>query len=297
MEFNPNENSDDNDVFTPPQAEEDITLEETDDGPQPAGFNERFLAYVIDSAPFLFAHSLTVSFLRNSGNPPSSVIPILLGWFALYLVYQAVLSSGGRVTLGKYIMRLRVVAADGSPLSFPKAFIRAVGYMISGAILELGFIMALGTKEHRALHDYMAGSKVISLKERGDLGQGIVLALSWALMISLGWAWIHNNVLNIGPQEKKQIMAAHRTLSKVGILEEIYFQRNGFYTNDLKELSNLLGSGKNVKAMKDEMMRTLDYKNLMISSTGRDYVIKAKAKNWRKTEVIVSSNDRKKQKK
>ena len=49
--------------------------------------------------------------------------------------------------------------------------------------------------------------------------------------------------------------------------------------------------------MKDEMMRTLDYKNLMISSTGRDYVIKAKAKNWIKTEVIVSSNDRKKQKK
>ncbi|MCR4821051.1 MAG: RDD family protein [Elusimicrobiales bacterium] len=294
MDFSNGANNEDNDDFIPTQASEDLSLEVEDEGPQPAGFNERFLAYVIDAAPFLFAHSLTVSFLKNSGNPPSSVIPILLGWFSLYLIYQIILSSGGRVTLGKLIMGLRIVDYNGGPLPIAKAFIRAIGYMISGAIVELGFIMALFTKEHKALHDYLAGSKVISIKERGDLGQGIVLALSWALMITLGWAWVHNNVLNIGPQEKKQIMTAHRTVSKLGLLEDIYYQRNGFYTNDLGELAKLLGSGKNIKAMKTELMKNLDYKKLVIDSNGREYTIKANAKNWRKTEVSVSSKDKKK---
>lgn len=293
MEFNNFNNE--NEVFAPPQADQDFSFE-ANDGPQPAGFNERFLAYVIDAVPFLFAHSLTVSFLRNMGNPPESVTMILLGWMAFYLVYQAVLSSGGRVTLGKYIMRLRVVDLEGNPLSFPKACVRAIGYLLSGAPLELGFIAAAFTKDHRALHDYMCGSKVISLKERGDLGQGIVLALSWALMITLGYSMVYNNVLKLSPLEKRQIRAAHKTVEKIGLLEEYYHQRNGFYTNDLGELAKLLGNSKNINAMKEELMKNLDYKNIEINSTGRDYVIKAKAKNWRKTEVISSSQDKKRKK-
>lgn len=287
MTFN---SSDDND-FIPPQAQDIPEFSPAEEGSQPAGFNERFLAYVIDAVPFLFAHSLTVSFLKNSGNPPASVVPILLGWLAFYVIYQIVLSSGGRATLGKYIMHIRVVSITGEPLPIGKAFLRVIGYFISGAPVELGFLLALATKEHRALHDYIGGSKVVSIKERGDLWQGVVLALSWALMLTLGWAWLRNNVLQIGPQERKQIVAAHRTVAKIGLLEEIYFQRNGFYTNDLAELAKLTG---NVRAVKAELMKNLDYKNLLINSTGREYTIKAKAKNWRNTEVSVSSKDNKK---
>ena len=267
MDFYNGENNNDADAFNIPQSDQEVGIEENSSNePQPAGFNERFLAYVIDAAPFLFAHSLTVSYLRNAGNPPASVVPILLGWMCLYLVYQAVLSSGGRATLGKYILGLRVVNSDGGPLPFTKACIRAFGYLISGAPMELGFLVAAITKEHRALHDYMCGSKVISIKERGDLGQGIVLALSWALMITLGYSMVYNNVLKLSPREKVQIRAAHKTLEKIGLLEDYYHQKNGFYTNDLGELAKLLGNSKNIQSMKEELMKNLDYKNIEIYS-------------------------------
>lgn len=253
---------------------------------QPAGFNERFIAYVIDAVPFLLCHLFTVAFLKHSGNPPQSVFPIMLVWIFLYLLYHTIFASGGRATLGKYLMNIRVVSKDGQPLPFIKSGFRAFCYFLSGAPVQLGFLLALITPEHRALHDIFSGSKVISIKERGDLADGLIIALSWALMAFLGGAWVHNNVLKIGPQEKKQIMAAHRTISKIGVLEEIYYKQNGSYTNDLQVLANMTG---NVDAVKSELIKNLDYQHLEIISGGKDYTIRAKAKNWRRTVVEIKS--------
>lgn len=289
MQLNSSENE--NFDFSPVQEEQEYGFE-PNEGPQLAGFNDRFLAYVIDAAPFLFAHSLTISFLKNAGNPPASITPILLGWLFLYFIYLTVMSSGGRVTLGKYIMGLRIVGKDGNPLPLSKSLIRAIGYFISGAPLSLGFIIAAFTPEKKALHDYMCGSTVISIKERGDLAQGLIMAVSWALMITLGYSALYNNVLKLSPREKIQIRAAHVTVEKISILEEYYKQRNGGYTNDLQELAKLLGSSKNISNMKKELGKNLEGPIVIEMPTASSYVIRAKAKNWRHTEVVSSSEDR-----
>lgn len=286
-------------VFKPSEVPDESPIERpelqdkfgvvTKEGPFLAGFNERFLAYLIDCLPFLFATWLTFKIAVNSG----ALLPNFAGelkvkllWVAVYIVYQAVFSSGGRATLGKRIMGLRVVDKDGGPLSLGRGFVRGFSYFLSSGTLNFGFLMALFTSESRALHDYTTGSRVIALKERGDLAGGLIVALSWGLMAFFIGSWVNKTVLRVSPPEKKQIYAAYRTISKLGILEKLYMQSTGHYTNNLKSLANLTG---NVEAVKAELLRNLEPNSLLIMSDGRKYTIRAKARNWRKTQVQVRS--------
>lgn len=268
-------------------------IEETADaapeGPQPAGFNERFVAYVIDALPFVL---LTYATLKVA--VAAKLFPYTSGnewlwkflWMGLYIVYEALFSSGGRATVGKYLLSIRVRATDGGDLPLSKAFVRAFAYFLSSATFNLGYLVALVTKDKRALHDFLAGSRVVSIRERSDWGNGLVLALSWGMMVILAGTWLNNTVLKLSPSEKAQIIAAHRTISKLAKLEEIYMQREGRYTNDLRKLADLTG---NVNAVRAELFKNLQPDSLTISSNGRKFLITAKARNWRKTEVQVVS--------
>ncbi|OGS13422.1 MAG: hypothetical protein A2234_10025 [Elusimicrobia bacterium RIFOXYA2_FULL_58_8] len=262
---------------------------EFDQGPFAAGFSERFLAYVIDAAPFLVLHYLSFTALTSAGSvasTPSNEFKMKLVWIGVYVLYEALLSSGGRATLGKYLLSIRVEAKDGGPLSLPRAFARALAYFVSSAALNLGYVAALFTPEKRALHDYLAGSRVVSLRERGDLASGLVLACSWGLMAILAGSWINHNVLKLTPAEKVQIVAAHKTISKLGMLEEFYRRNTGHYTNDLKSLADLTG---NVEAVKAELLKNLEPQTLVLISNGKNFKITAKARNWRKTQVEIKS--------
>jgi uncharacterized RDD family membrane protein YckC/uncharacterized protein YjhX (UPF0386 family) len=260
-----------------------------EEGPVPAGFNERFVAYVIDSLPFVLLTYATLKMAVKAG-----LFPYTSGnewgwkflWMGLYIIYEAVFSSGGRATVGKWLMNIRVRAADGGDLSFGKAFVRALAYFLSSATFNLGYLIALFTNNKRALHDFVAGSRVVSIKGRSDWGDGLVLALSWGLMVILAGTWLNNTVLKITPSEKKQIVAAHRTISKLATLELIYMRREGRYTNDLRKLADLTG---NVNAVRAELFKNLEPETLVIASNGRRFRITAKARNWRRTEVQVSS--------
>ncbi len=263
-----------------------------DEGPRPAGFNERFLAYVLDALPFVAGAQFSLNALVKAGvmpYTPANEWKWKALWIFAYIVYETVLSSGGRATLGKFAMGIRVRAADGGDLPAGKAFVRAVGYFISSATLNIGYFLALFTPNKRALHDYIAGSRVVSVRERGEVADGLVLAFSWGLMAILAVSWLNQTVLRITPGEKAQIVAAHRTISKLARLQEIYAQREGHYTNDLKALADLTG---NVNAVRAELFKTLQPDSLMIASNGRRFKITAKARNWRKTEVeVVSKRD------
>ncbi len=258
-------------------------------GPVPAGFNERFLAYVIDASPFVLGAYVTFSIMVKNGSVQYSLAAenkCKLAWIAGYLLYETILSSCGRVTLGKYFMGIRVKAADGSDLSVAKAFIRSVSYFVSAAPLNLGYIIALFTPDKRAMHDYLGGSRVVNIKERSDWADGLVLAVSWALMAMLTVSWVNQNFLRMSPTEKKVVVTAQTTVSKVAKLEEIHKMMYGGYTEDMKRLAALTG---NPAAVRNEIIRTIEPNTLVIATDRRAYVISAKARNWRKTEVQVQS--------
>lgn len=264
-----------------------------DSGPRPAGFNERFIAYVIDALPFVLAAYWTMGMMISSGNLSNTTGGQLrwkLVWIALYLVYETWLSSGGRATVGKLIMGIRVKDKDGSDLSVPKAFFRSLGYFVSATPLNLGYVVALFTPNKRALHDYIGGSRVISVKERGDFAQGAVFAVSWALMLFFGVTWLNQTFLAMTPSEKRLVAQARRGVNAVAKLEEMHMDSYGVYTDDIRRLAAMSGD---VNRFRRELMDCIDPSSLVIATDGSEYVVKAKARNWRKTEVAASSQDKK----
>ncbi len=140
-----------------------------------AGFGPRLIAYFIDGVillalsllPLLVAvFSLYPSF--RDGTNPSSISMLIASACGLImslagLGYQLYFVGVKGATPGKRIMKLKVVLQDGQyPIGYGKAFLRLIGYAISGMICYIGFLMILFDKEqHRGLHDRIAGTVVI----------------------------------------------------------------------------------------------------------------------------------------
>jgi|GEM_PF-412450 len=266
------------------------TAEEEEKGILLAGICERFLAWLVDFLPFFLLAVFLFNFMQAAG---FGISKLAADAFAalLFVLYTAVFSCGGRATLGKYLFRIRVVRNSDEkpqPLGFKKALVRGIGYLFSIPFFSLGFLIALFTPRHRALHDYMAGSMVVSLKERSSWGDGIILAVTWAMIAFMIGNFVNKRIFQLSDKEKQQIVKAHDSIKKIAILEEAYCQKNYTYTNNADNLFKLAG---NIHAIKTELTLVLDTTSLQIVSNGRSYTIRAKAKNWRHTQVEVKSKN------
>lgn len=258
---------------------------------QLADFNERFLAYLIDTFPFVFLNYYTLAFaVKNNyviySDSLSNKWKIF--WLLIFIIYEVIFTSGGRVTVGKKILGIRVIHKNGGYLTPFGAFIRVIGYFISSLTINIGYIMALFNKNRRALHDFLASSVVVKTREKSPFVEGLILVVSWACLTFLVANWLNRTVLAITPSEQKQINEAKRTLLKLSKLQEIHYRKYGFYTNDIRRLAELTG---NVKAVRYEISKTLREGSLEIASDGKSFIISAKAKNWRKTRVEVSGGE------
>lgn len=65
-------------------------------------------------------------------------------------------------TPGKFAMSIRVIKADGTPLSDTDAVIRAIGYNVSSVIFGLGYIWAIFDKNNQTWHDKLARTYVVT---------------------------------------------------------------------------------------------------------------------------------------
>jgi uncharacterized RDD family membrane protein YckC len=76
--------------------------------------------------------------------------------------YLVAFTLGGQ-TLGKMASGVRVIPARSEPpIDLSRSVIRAAVWMVLAAPLGLGFLTALIGREHRGLHDRMAGTRVVS---------------------------------------------------------------------------------------------------------------------------------------
>jgi hypothetical protein len=103
-----------------------------------------------------------------------------------YFTYM--LAAHGGQTLGKRIAGIAVVRPDGSPLTYGRAFLRWVGYLVSMITMFIGFFMAAFTDRKRALHDYIADTRVVQVRAVSRARQFFVLqaALLFPAIVVLG---------------------------------------------------------------------------------------------------------------
>ena len=92
-------------------------------------------------------------------------IGILLG-LVIYLagswLYHTLMeSSHHQATLGKMALGIKVTDLDGNRISFTRANGRFFGKWLSGAVMNVGYLMAAFTEKKQALHDILASCLVI----------------------------------------------------------------------------------------------------------------------------------------
>jgi uncharacterized RDD family membrane protein YckC len=143
------------------------------------GLLRRSCAFAIDLG-VLVCFSLLLSYLTyvaysvgmaaHQGYAASSLAPfwrlslggslLLSGWY--FVLFHGIAGK----TVGKWLLGLRVVGRDQSPITYRQAFRRLIGYFFS-AFLGLGFVWILISAERRGWHDYFAGTWVIRERVRG----------------------------------------------------------------------------------------------------------------------------------
>lgn len=97
----------------------------------------------------------------------------LVSWgtfLPLRLAYVVGFHGALGATPGKMLFGMRVVRADGKPLSFPRAMGRFLAEFISMASIGVGYLITPFHPERRALHDLVAGTRVI----RRSIGPAVV---------------------------------------------------------------------------------------------------------------------------
>ncbi|PWB49105.1 MAG: hypothetical protein C3F18_10710 [Nitrosomonadales bacterium] len=86
----------------------------------------------------------------------------LLGVMAAYFIWFWL--RGGQ-TLAMKTWHLRLVSADGSPLTLRQAILR-FALALPGMLLGIGILWALFDRERQFLHDRLAGTKIILTANR-----------------------------------------------------------------------------------------------------------------------------------
>jgi uncharacterized RDD family membrane protein YckC len=139
--------------------------------PRPAGFWVRVVALALDFLLF-FLVQFSLGYIagrlwgREIEDSWTFQLLVVAFTFLFTAAYTTVLHAFGGQTVGKMVVGVRVVAADGRPLSLGAALLRYFAYFVSVATLALGYLMAGLRRDKRALHDLLAGSRVERMPRR-----------------------------------------------------------------------------------------------------------------------------------
>ncbi len=135
-----------------------------------AGFWIRFVAHFVDQiivgiGSGVIGFVVGLLFAVGARNNPALMvvaqgISMLLG-IGMAAVYYTWFVGKYGATPGKMILKLKVVRADGMPLSYGRSCGRYFSYIISSITCLIGYIMAGFDDEKRALHDRICDTRVI----------------------------------------------------------------------------------------------------------------------------------------
>jgi uncharacterized RDD family membrane protein YckC len=151
-----------------------------------AGFWRRLAAFLADMSLFI---AMAIPLVFVAVMTETDMLPVFVGVpmlillaiaiFGFSLIYFPLLEARFGRTLGKHVMRIRVVDESGRPIRLGQAIIRRLSYYFDLLVLDAIFVPFTERKQ-RGL-DILA--KTIVVKEPGEE------APAWAWIVSFG-AWI-----------------------------------------------------------------------------------------------------------
>ena len=133
-----------------------------------AGFWIRFLAYIIDyiiiligAVIILFVIWTIFPEINSFSNEELEGLGTFIG-FLVFAFYFWIGTSVHQTTIGKRVLKLKVISSDENKVSWGKGFMREIlGKFLSSLLLGIGYLMIAFTKEKQGLHDIIAGTYVV----------------------------------------------------------------------------------------------------------------------------------------
>jgi uncharacterized RDD family membrane protein YckC len=152
---------------------------------QVIGFGPRLIAMIIDGILVFFFGMLLAAAVGTvlivlewyvpSESLPVNVMTILSGLAVSVLYFCGSWVNSGR-TLGKMVVGNQVVRADGTPLTWGKALLRYLGYIVSAIALSIGFLWVAFDKKRQGWHDKLAGTVVVDIDTKFSPDDRVKLA-------------------------------------------------------------------------------------------------------------------------
>jgi len=87
-------------------------------------------------------------------------IPFAAVFMLVSMAYYVYFTGSSGQTIGKMIMKIRVVSEEGGRVTFLKAWLRWCGYIISAAFILLGFVWIVFDPNNQGWHDKLARTRV-----------------------------------------------------------------------------------------------------------------------------------------
>lgn len=144
------------------------------------GFWIRFLAKILDSilidivmGPIYLIWVLPALMATGgvAGTPAAApamlhylgkLLTFELAYMGVFLAYNTLMLGRFGTTVGKMAIQASVVQPDGAQISYARALGRTAMEIVSGLILLIGYIIAGFDSQKRALHDRVAGTRVVA---------------------------------------------------------------------------------------------------------------------------------------
>lgn len=167
-----------------------------------AGFGIRFLAYWVDflilfplglmvqqmvgNSPFAIFQAQSLSDIQKIQGSANSLlgiaisIPLAVAFFLIFWV------NYDGATPGKKLLGIKIAKDNGEKLTYPTAFIRYIGFMISAATMlffGIGYLWIIWDKKKQALHDKIAGTVVVRTDKQPKTALAVFLTLVAIFMI------------------------------------------------------------------------------------------------------------------
>ena len=97
-----------------------------------------------------------LAFVTNS-TALSSLVGLIVG--IAYYVYMD--SSERQGTVGKIVLKIKIVDMNGQRITTKQAVLRYIGRIVSGLVFGIGYLWPLFDKKHQAWHDMIAKTLVV----------------------------------------------------------------------------------------------------------------------------------------
>lgn len=163
-------------------------------GETPAGVWDRFGAYVVDYIigiilmVLIFIASVVVSSFLPERNYAVIVLGIIVA-LLVYLLYYAYFESSERqATPGKMLVKIKVTGDDGRPLTFPRSlgrsFLKILFTISPVSLLALLHAIIIHISDRKkGLHDYIAGTRVVTAEGHDNSGATIIIIIAAIVVV------------------------------------------------------------------------------------------------------------------